>query len=160
MCNLFFELNLCLKSIAKMSVSPEFWSTSKEVLLTVLALSGTWLALAVLALCVQIISIIYAVIKGFQQRSILLALQMLFKYTTLIVVLYLVSVSVLSLFLLLDFAWWWLPLILIFATAILVFVLRKSLLIYLTWRFQKYLKYWAVFETARKIHSAAKPKKD
>lgn len=134
-----------------MASSIDFWDTSRELLFTGAALGSIGIISIFSFMAFQLAVFVSAFVQGTKHRNVFVILQRIVKYTVLNFSFHTVGVVTASVFLFFEIAWWWLPIIVFAATMVLFYVLRNTLVLYLNWRFRKYLKYLALFKTFRKI---------
>lgn len=136
--------------------SIDFVGLVKEIFIKGLAITGISALTLISFAAIQLAVIILAFVQLIKHRSVLFLLQRLFRKTVLNISFHLVLAVALSVFLFVEIAWWWLPVVLFVATFLLFWVLKNTLVFYLNWKSRKYLKFIWLFNTVRKIRFIAR----
>ncbi|MBX2910491.1 MAG: hypothetical protein KF706_12765 [Chitinophagales bacterium] len=130
---------------------PDFVYSSADVAVKILATFGVFFLSFFSFVIFEIVLVTKVFVQRNKQAGVFNMVQKLVRNTIFNLSFHFVLWATISVFLFVKAAWWWFFIVLFIATAIVFYVLQNSVVMYFSWKFRKYIKYYFVFKNIKKF---------
>lgn len=127
----------------------DFIGSLADVALKIFATFGVLLLSVFSFVIFEILIFTKAFVQRNKQNGVFYLIQKLVRNTILNFSFHFVLWATISVFLFIKAAWWWFFVVLIIATAIVFYALQNSVVMYFSWKFRKYIKYYFIFKNIK-----------